>query len=73
MKGGILSSDGTIEASSKVTNVKVRNATIDSVDLIYVHQSQTREAEERRAPQAGKSIQKAEQSVGRPSISMCSN
>jgi len=45
INGGALSSDGTIEYSPKVTNVDVRNATIDSVNLTYSHLLQTESAE----------------------------
>ena len=58
IKGGTLSSEGTIEYSPKVTNVDVRSAAIDSVDLTYVHQRQTAGAEKRRITEAGKAIQK---------------
>jgi uncharacterized protein DUF748 len=56
--GGTLSSSGTVEHSPAVTNVKVRNATIDSVNLSYVHLAQTREAETQRIVKAGKGIEK---------------
>jgi hypothetical protein len=56
--GGILSSNGTIEYSPAVTNVKVRNATIDSVNLSYIHLAQTQGAEKQRVIKAGESIQK---------------
>ncbi|MBV8056720.1 MAG: DUF748 domain-containing protein [Deltaproteobacteria bacterium] len=56
--GGSLSSTGTVEYSPTVTNVKVHNATIDSVNLSYVHQLQTRGAEKQRIIKVGKSIQK---------------
>src|SRR5215469_14052613 len=58
IKGGALSSEGTIEYSPKVTNVNVRRALIDSVDLTYIHQRQTAGAEKRRVTEAGKAIQK---------------
>ncbi len=56
--GGTLSSNGTVERSPTVTNVKVRNATIDSVKLSYVHLAQTQGAEKQRLVEAGKTVQK---------------
>ena len=53
-----MSSEGTIEDSPKVTNVDVRNATIDSADLTYVHLLQTENAEKQRITKAGKAIEK---------------
>jgi Domain of Unknown Function (DUF748) len=56
--GGLLSSNGTVEYSPAVSNVNIRNVTIDSVNLSYVHLAQTRSAEKQRIIKAGKSIQK---------------
>jgi hypothetical protein len=56
--GGALSSDGSVEYSPFVTNVKVHNAVIDSVDLTYVHTAQTQGVEEERVTAVGKTIQK---------------
>jgi Domain of Unknown Function (DUF748) len=58
IRGGFLSSTGTVEYSPTVTNVKVQNATIDSVDLSYVHLSQTQDVEKQRVIKAGKTIEK---------------
>jgi hypothetical protein len=58
IKGGTLSSEGNIEYSPKVTNVDVRSATIDSVDLTYVHARQTEVAEKQRINKVGKAIEK---------------
>jgi hypothetical protein len=55
---GTLSSDGIVEYSPKVTNVQVRNATIDSVNLSYVHLARTQGVEKQRIIKVGKSIQK---------------
>jgi hypothetical protein len=55
---GICSSNGTIEYSPTLTNVKVHNAMIDSVNLSYVHLAQTRVVEEKRVVKAGKIIQR---------------
>jgi hypothetical protein len=58
VSGGKLSSDGSIEYSPKVTNVDVHNATINSVDLTYLHLRQTQQAEKKRITEAGKTIEK---------------
>ena len=58
VKGGMLSSEGTIEYSPKITKVEVRNATINSVDLAYVHLRQTAGAEKQRVTKAGRTIEK---------------
>ena len=55
---GTLSSNGLIEYSPKITNVKVNNVIIDSVDLTYVHLAETQGAEKERVPRMGKTIQK---------------
>jgi hypothetical protein len=67
IKGGTLSSEGTIEYSPKVTNVDVRNATINSVDLTYVHLRQTAGAEKERVTKAGQTIEKEN---NRPAVSL---
>jgi hypothetical protein len=56
--GGIVSSYGTIETSPGITDVRVRNVTIDSIDLSYVHVARTQVAEKRRIIEVGKTIQK---------------
>jgi len=56
--GGVLSSEGFVEYSPKVTAVQVRNAAIDSVDLTYVHTARTRSAEEQRVTRAGRTVEK---------------
>ncbi len=67
IKGGTLSSEGTVEDSPKVTNVDVRNATIDSADLSYVHLRQTENAEKQRITKAGKAIEKEN---NRPAVNL---
>ena len=67
IKGGTLSSEGTIEYSPKVTNVDVRNATIYSVDLTYVHLRQTKGVEKERVTTSARQLKK--KTTGRPSIS----
>ena len=56
--GGTLSSDGSVEYSPFITNVKVHQATIDTVDVTYVHTPQTQTAEKQRVTEVGKTIQK---------------
>ena len=58
IKGGTLSSDGTLEYSPKVTNVNVHNATIDTVDVTYFHLRQTQNAESRRINTIGQTVEK---------------
>ena len=58
IKGGTLSSDGTLEYSPKVTNVNVHKATIDVVDLTYFHLHQTQNAETRRIKTVGQTVEK---------------
>src|ERR1700722_13923697 len=58
IKGGTLSSAGTVEYSPKVTNIDVRNATIDTVDVTYLHLRQTQNAETRRIETVGKTVEK---------------
>jgi len=55
--GGTLSSDGSVEYSPKVTSVRVRDATIDSVDLSYVHLAQTQGIEKERLTKVGRTIE----------------
>jgi len=58
VQGGTLSSDGTLEYSPKVTNVNVRNATIDKVGITYYPLLQTRNAETRRIKTVGQTVEK---------------
>jgi hypothetical protein len=58
LKGGTLSSEGTIEYSPRVTNIDVRNATIDTVDVTYFHLRQTQKAETQRIETVGKTVEK---------------
>jgi Domain of Unknown Function (DUF748) len=58
IRGGTLSSNGLLEYSPKVTNVDVRNATIDSVNLTYLSLPQTQKVEKERVTAAGKTIEK---------------
>jgi len=67
IRGGSLSSNGTVEYSPAVTNVNVYNATIDSVNLSYVHLAQTQSAEKQRIIKTGKSIQKQN---NRPAVNL---
>ena len=55
---GSLSSDGSIEYSPRITNLKVRNVSIGSASLTYVHLAQTQGAEKERITKVGKTIQK---------------
>jgi hypothetical protein len=56
--GGRLSSNGLLEYSPKITRVEVDNATIDGVDVGYVHTPATHVAEAKRVKEAGKQIEK---------------
>jgi len=67
INGGTLSSDGSVEYSPFITNVKVHKATIDTVHLTYVHTAQTQTAEKARATEVGKTIQKEN---NRPAVNL---
>ena len=56
--GGRLSSNGLLEYSPKITRVEVDNATIDGVDVGYVHTPATQVAEAKRVKETGKEIEK---------------
>jgi Domain of Unknown Function (DUF748) len=58
VSGGRLASNGLVEYSPKVTRVQVDNATIDRVDVGYVHTPATQPAEAQRAKETGKQIEK---------------
>jgi hypothetical protein len=58
VSGGRLSSNGLLEYSPKVTRVDVDNATIDGVNVGYIHSPVTKRAEARRVKEAGKQIEK---------------
>ena len=64
---GILASDGSVEYSPKVTNVKVRKATIASVDLTYVHLPETNGIEKERISNVGKTVEKEN---NRPAVNL---
>ena len=56
--GGRLSSAGLLEYSPKITRVDVDNATIDAVNIGYVHSPATKKAEAQRVKTTGKEIEK---------------
>ena len=58
VSGGKLASNGLLEYSPKITRVDVDNATIDGVDVGYVHAPSTQKAEAQRVKNAGKQIEK---------------
>ena len=58
VSGGKLASNGLLEYSPKITRVDVDNATIDGVDVGYVHAPSTKQAEAQRVKNAGKQIEK---------------
>ena len=58
VSGGRLSSNGLLEYSPKITRVDVDNATIDGVDIGYVHSPATQQAEAQRVKETGKQIEK---------------
>lgn len=65
--GGTLASEGSVEYSPKVTNIKVRKATISSVDLTYVHMSPTSTIEKERISKVGKTVEKEN---NRPAVNL---
>jgi hypothetical protein len=58
LSGGRLSSSGLLEYSPKITRVDVDNATIEGVDVGYVHSPATKQAEAQRVTETGKQIEK---------------
>ena len=58
INAGSLSSDGSIEYSPRIANLKVRNISIGSASLTYVHLARTQSAEKERITKVGKTIQK---------------
>jgi hypothetical protein len=58
VSGGRLSSDGLLEYSPKITRVEVDGATIDGVNVGYVHTPATQQAEAKRVKETGKEIEK---------------
>jgi len=65
LQGGIDASNGLLEYSPKVARVEVDNATLDKVDLTYVHTPQTDTREKENVNAAGKVIEKEN---NRPSV-----
>jgi len=57
VRGGLLTSEGSVEYSPKVTDVKVRDVRIYGADLTYVHLAQTQQTESRRIAKVGKKVQ----------------
>jgi hypothetical protein len=58
VSGGRLSSHGLLEYSPKITRVDVDNATVDGVNVGYVHSPATMQAEAQRVKDAGNEIEK---------------
>ena len=63
--GGVLGSDGWFEYAPKIAVAEVDDATLDGVDLSYVHTPQTDTKEKENVNAAGKSIEKEN---NRPSV-----
>jgi len=58
LHGGVLASRGLLEYSPKVARVEVDDATLDAVDLTYVHTAETDTRERQNVNAAGKAIEK---------------
>ena len=58
VRGGVLASNGLLEYAPKVARVEVDDATLDKVDVTYVHTPQTDTRERQNVDAAGKSIEK---------------
>lgn len=56
--GGVLGSNGLLEYAPKIARVEVDGATLDKVDVTYVHTAQTDTREKENVNAAGKSIEK---------------
>jgi len=57
--GGSLDSDGVVEYSAGISRVEVRQATIDSANAVYIHQSATARAEARRGEEIAQAAERA--------------
>jgi Domain of Unknown Function (DUF748) len=58
VSGGRLSSSGLLEYSPKLTRVDVANATVQGIDVGYVHSPTSKQAEAQRVIETGKQIEK---------------
>jgi uncharacterized protein DUF748 len=58
LHGGVLSSEGILEYSPKIAVVEIDDATLDKVDVLYVHKPETDTREKANVNAAGKSIEK---------------
>jgi hypothetical protein len=65
--GGHLSSDGLLEYSPKITRVDVNDASLQGVDVDYVHLPQTQKQEAQRVKAAGKAV---EEQNNRPAVDL---
>lgn len=63
--GGHLSSDGLLEYSPKITRVDVNAASVQGIDVDYVHLAQTQKQEAQRIKTAGKAV---EEQNNRPAV-----
>jgi hypothetical protein len=58
LHGGVLKSQGLLEYAPKIARVEIDDATLDKVDVTYVHTAQTDTRERENVNAAGKSIEK---------------
>jgi len=59
LTGGRFASDGTVEYSPTVERVEIRHATADGVNIEYIHQSATAEAEAQRVEEVRQAAARA--------------
>lgn len=67
VRGGRFSSSGVLEYSPKVTRIQVDNATINGINVQYVHLPATQHAETQRINETGKQI---ERQNNRPAVDL---
>ena len=58
MSGGTLASEGVLEYSPRIARVEVDDATLDKVDITYVHTAQTDTRERENIHAAGNAVEK---------------
>ncbi len=58
VQGGVLASEGVLEYAPKIARVEVDDATLDKVDVTYLHMPQTEVREKENVNAAGETIEK---------------
>jgi hypothetical protein len=58
LHGGVLASDGLLEYAPKIARAEVDDATLDGVEVTYIHTAETDNSERENVDAAGKAIEK---------------